>query len=40
MKHRAEEGLRSITLRLEGLPEPHDPVWRSLGAELLRWQPL
>ena len=37
---RAEEALRSITLRLHGLPEPHDPVWRRLIDEILRWQPL
>lgn len=37
---RAEDVLRSILLRLHGLPEPHDPVWRRLGVEILQWQPL
>ena len=37
---RAEECLRSITLRLHGLPEPSDPLWRSLAPEIVRWQPL
>ncbi len=37
---RAEECVRSITLRLHRLPEAHDPVWRSLGPELLSWRPL
>ncbi len=37
---RAEECVRSITLRLHRLPEAHDPLWRSLGPELLSWRPL
>ncbi len=35
-----EQVLQSITVRLQGLPPPDDPVWRSLGEEILRWQPL
>ncbi len=37
---RAEDVLRSIGLRLQALPEPHDPAWRRLGVEILQWQPL
>ncbi|CAA9253572.1 MAG: hypothetical protein AVDCRST_MAG76-2410 [uncultured Acidimicrobiales bacterium] len=37
---RAEEALRSITLRLDSLPAPQDPLWRTLAREILRWQPL
>ena len=37
---RAEECVRSITLRLHRLPEAHGPLWRSLGPELLSWRPL
>jgi len=35
----AEESLRSITLRLHELPVPHDPRWRAVGPEILRWYP-
>jgi hypothetical protein len=39
----AEQALdrwRSITLRLQTLPEAHDPQWRRLGPEILAWRPL
>ncbi len=38
--NQVEQVLRSITVRLQGLPASDDPVWRSLGEEILRWQPL
>ena len=37
---RTEECLRLITLRLQGLPAAHDPLWRPLATEIMRWQPL
>ena len=40
MVDRAEDALRSITQRLQGLPAPHDPTWHRLGVEILQWQPL
>ncbi|MEO5678964.1 MAG: hypothetical protein ABIS47_04765 [Acidimicrobiales bacterium] len=36
----AEDIYRAIAQRLQGLPEDHDPAWRQLGQEILRWQPL
>ena len=35
----ALDRLRSITLRLQSLPLPHDPQWRRLGPEILAWRP-
>jgi len=40
MVDRAEDALRSITQRLQGLPPPHDPGWHRLGVEILQWQPV
>ncbi len=40
MVARAEELMQTITVRLNGLPDVHDPVWRQLGQEILRWQPV
>lgn len=35
----AVDRLRQVTDRLGTLPEPHDPVWRRLGPEVLSWRP-
>lgn len=40
LAEKADSLLRSITARLANLPAPHDPAWRHLGEEILRWQPL
>ncbi len=40
LAQQAADGLRSIALRLQTLPEPHDPRWRQLGPEILGWRPL
>jgi len=42
-KHVAEQAVRNlqaIAMRLETLPEPHDPTWRHLGPGILGWRPL
>lgn len=36
----ALERLRAITLRLQALPEAHDPVWRRLAPQILAWHPV
>lgn len=36
---RAKASLRSITEKLQGLPEPFDPIWRTLGPSILGWRP-
>lgn len=40
LAERAGEVLRSVTLRLQTLPEPTDPVWRQLGPVILGWRPV
>lgn len=36
----AEQLVDAIAGRLRTLPEPHDPVWRQLGPQILGWRPL
>lgn len=40
LAEQAVERLRTITVRLNSLPAPHDPRWRRLGPEILGWRPL
>ena len=40
MAERAGEILRSVSLRLQALPEPSDPVWRRLAPVILGWRPV